>query len=100
MTYEVGEDPSAEEREIAAAMKHLREHRIVFHGLRKNAVNMLLEVGCTEDEVGAIVGMSSAMVRHYAKEVRKHHLAINAMKKLETGWAEIRKNVLGPGKTA
>jgi predicted transcriptional regulator len=80
-------------------MKRLREHRIVFHGLRKNAVIMLLEVGCTEDEVGAIVGMSPAMVRHYAKEVRRHHLAINAMKKLETGWSAIRKNVLGSVKT-
>ena len=59
----------------------------------------LLEVGCTEDEVGAIVGMSPAMVRHYAKEVRRRHLAINAMKKLETGWAEIRKNVLGATRT-
>jgi predicted transcriptional regulator len=100
MTYEAGEDASAEEREVAAAMKRFREHRIVFHGLRKNAVIMLLEVGCTEDEVGAIVGMPPAMVRHYAKEVRRHHLAINAMKKLETGWAEIRKNVLGAAKAA
>jgi hypothetical protein len=33
----------------------------------------------------------SAMVRHYAKEVLRHHVAINAMKKLETGWSEIRK---------
>jgi hypothetical protein len=61
MTYKADEDASAEEREIAAAMKRLRAHRIVFHGLRKNAVIMLLEVGCTEDEVGAIVGMSPAM---------------------------------------
>jgi hypothetical protein len=95
ITVKAGDDASAEERESAAAMKRLREHRIVFHGLRKNAVILLLEVGCTEDEVGAIVGMSPAMVRHYAKEVRWHHLAINAMKKLETGWAEIRKDVLG-----
>jgi hypothetical protein len=89
----------ADNPDKAVAMKRLREHRIVFHGLRKNAVNMLLEVGCTEDEVGAIVGMSPAMVRHYAKEVRRRHLAINAMKKLETGWAEIRKNVLGATRT-
>jgi hypothetical protein len=34
---------------IAAAMKRLRAHRIMFHGLPKNAVIMLLEVGCTED---------------------------------------------------
>lgn len=90
----------AENPDKAAAMKRLREHRIVFHGLRKNAVIMLLEVGCTEDEVGAIIGMSAAMVRHYAKEVQRHHLAINAMKKLETGWAAIRKNVLGAAGTA
>jgi hypothetical protein len=100
MTFEAGEEVSAEERETAAAMKRLREHRIVFHGLRKNAVIMLLEVGCTEDEVGAIVGMSPAMVRHYAKEVRRHHLAINAMKKLEAGWSQIRKNVFGSAKKA
>jgi hypothetical protein len=100
MTYEAGEDARGEERDIAAAMKRLREYRIVFHGLRKNAVIMLLEVGCTEDEVGAIVGMSPAMVRHYAKEVRRHHLAVNAMKKLEIGWAQIRTNVLGSAKPA
>jgi len=40
------------------------------------------------------------MVRPYAKEVRRHHLATNAMKKLETGSAEIRKNVLGSAKPA
>jgi hypothetical protein len=57
-------------------------------------------VGCTEDEVGAIVGMSAAVVRLYAKEVRRHRLAINPMKKLETGWAEFRKNVLGSARTA
>jgi hypothetical protein len=44
--------------------------------------------------------MSPAMVRHYAKEVRRHHLAVNAMKKLEIGWAQIRKNVLGSAKPA
>jgi hypothetical protein len=82
-------------RETAKAMVRLRDHRIVFHGLRKNAVIMLLEVGCTEDEVGAIVGMSAAMVRHYAIEVRKHKLAKNAMLKLEKGWAEMRGQVLG-----
>jgi hypothetical protein len=73
----------------------MQEKRWTFHGLRKNAVNMLLEVGCTEDQVGAIVGMSSAMVRHYAKEVSKYRLARSAMKLLETGWAEQRVHVLG-----
>ena len=41
------------------------------------------EVGCTEDQVGAIVGMSPAMVRHYAKEVSKFRLARSAMELLE-----------------
>jgi hypothetical protein len=50
------------------------------------------------DGVGAIVGMSPAMVRHCAKEVRRHHLAINAMKRLEIGWSEIRKSVFGSAK--
>jgi hypothetical protein len=90
LSYRPPAQVAPEQRDKAAAMKRLRDHRIVFHGLRKNAVINLLEVGCTEDEVGAIVGMSPAMVRHYAREVRKHHLAINAMKKLEAGWKGIR----------
>ena len=32
-----------------------REERVVFHGLRKNAVINLLEAGCTESQVCAIV---------------------------------------------
>lgn len=71
------------------------EKRWVFHGLRKNAVIMLLEVGCTEDQVSAIVGMSPAMVRHYAKEVSKFRLARSAMKLLEDGWKEQRVHVFG-----
>jgi len=31
------------------SFKRFREERIVFHGLRKNAVINLLEVGCTEN---------------------------------------------------
>lgn len=77
------------------AMKFFREKRLVFHGLRKNAVNMLLEVGCTEEQVAAIVGMSAAMVHHYSKEVSKFRLARSAMKILETGWAVQRVHVLG-----
>ncbi|ACL57616.1 integrase [Methylobacterium nodulans] len=80
-----------------AAMQRLREGGFVFHGLRKNAVNMLLETGCTEAEVSAIVEMSEQMVRHYARDVNKRRLAVNAMKKLEEGWAETRRNLFGPG---
>lgn len=95
MTFEAGEDATQFEREKAVAMKRLRDARTVFHGLRKNAVIMLLEVGCTEKEVEKIVGMSADMVEHYAKRVRARHLAIAAMKKLEAGWDDIRKSILG-----
>jgi hypothetical protein len=42
--------------------------------------------------------MSSAIGGPLCQEVRKRHLASNAMKKLETGWAKIRKNVFGSTK--
>lgn len=80
------------------SMAFFREKRLVFHGLRKNAVNMLLEVGCSEEQVGAIVGMSAAMVHHYSKEVSKFRLARGAMKILESGWSEQRVHVLGVSK--
>ncbi|AWB20927.1 integrase [Methylobacterium currus] len=80
-----------------AAMARLREGGFVFHGLRKNAVNMLLEAGNTEAEVSAIVEMSEQMVRHYSRDVNKRRLAVNGMKKLEEAWAQTRANLFGPG---
>jgi hypothetical protein len=75
--------------------KPFRDNRLVFHGLRKNAVCMLLEVGCTEAQVSAIVGMSPAMVAHYSKKVSRFRLARGAMRHFEEGWTEIRAAVLG-----
>lgn len=83
------------QREFTAAMARLREAGMVFHGLRKNAVNMLLEVGCTEAQVSALVEMSEQMVRHYARDVDKRRLAVEAMKKLEDGWSEARLRLFG-----
>jgi hypothetical protein len=80
--------------------KRFREERIVFHGLRKNAVNNLLEVGCSEALVAAIVKMSLAMVAHYSKRVNQFRLARAAMKQFEAGWAELRPHVLGNVKAA
>jgi len=90
---------TAWQRELSGnpALKRLRDDRLVFHGLRKNAVNMLLEVGCTEAEVGALVEMSEAMVRHYSKDVNKRRLAVNGMKKLEAAWKETRPRLFGTG---
>lgn len=79
-------------------MALFRQRRLVFHGLRKNAVCMLLEVGCSEEMVGAIVGMSAAMVHHYSKEVSKFRLARSAMKMLESGWESQRVHVFGSRK--
>ena len=70
--------------------ERFRQERIVFHGVRKNAVVMLLEAGCTETQVGAIVNMSEQMVRHYGRDVRVRALARDGMKLLESRWAELR----------
>ena len=55
--------------------------RVHLHGLRKNAVISLLEVGCSVDEVMAITGQSEKMVRHYAREIDRQKLADSGMKK-------------------
>lgn len=41
--------------------------KVVPHGLRKNAVNALLECGCSVAETAAISGQSLALVEYYAK---------------------------------
>ncbi len=48
------------------AFKEFRERELVFHGLRKSAVVFLLEAGCADAEVSAIIGQSRQMVEHYA----------------------------------
>ena len=55
----------------------------VPHGLRKNAVNALLEAGCTVGEVAAITGQSWQMVEHYAARVNQKKLGQAAIVKLE-----------------
>jgi hypothetical protein len=61
----------------------LREKRLVFHGLRKSAVVMLLEAGATDAEVAAITGQSREMVAHYARQVSQRKLAAAAILKWE-----------------
>lgn len=55
----------------------------VPHGLRKNAVNALLELGCTEAETASISGQSLQVVRHYAKERDQSKLRSAAILKWE-----------------
>jgi integrase len=61
----------------------LREKRLVFHGLRKSAVVMLLEAGATDAEVAAVTGQSREMVEHYARQVSQRKLAAAAVLKWE-----------------
>jgi integrase len=60
-----------------------RGQRIVPHGLRKSAVNALLEAGCSSAEVSAITGQSLQMVEHYAKGRDTERLASSAILKFE-----------------
>lgn len=61
----------------------IKSKRLVFHGLRKSAVVMLLEAGCTDAEVAAITGQSREMVDHYARAVNQRRLAAAAILKWE-----------------
>ncbi len=49
--------------------------KVVPHGLRKNAVIALLEIGCSAAETAAISGQSLQMIEHYAKTRNQAHLA-------------------------
>lgn len=40
---------------------------VVPHGLRKNAVNALLEAGCSVAETASVSGQSLALIEHYSK---------------------------------
>lgn len=55
----------------------------VPHGLRKNAVNALLEAGCTIAEVAAITGQTHQIVEKYAAKVNRRRLGKAAIVKLE-----------------
>jgi integrase len=56
---------------------------VVPHGLRKNAVNALIEAGCTTGEVGSITGQSLALIEHYARKRNNPRMAKAAILKME-----------------
>lgn len=58
-------------------------YKVVPHGLRKNAVNALLEAGCSAAETAAISGQSLQMVEHYAKGRSQARLGEAAILKWE-----------------
>lgn len=53
---------------------------VVPHGLRKNGVAKLLEVGCSTGMVSAISGQSLKMVEHYAKKRNRSKMARQAIR--------------------
>ena len=59
--------------------------KTVPHGLRKNAVNVMLENGCSVAEVAAITGQTYDVVEHYAAKVNRRKLGQAAMLKFEAG---------------
>lgn len=68
-------------RELIKAFAQEHGRDIVPHGLRKNAVNALLEAGCTVAETAAISGQTLQMVEHYAKMRSQSKLATAAILK-------------------
>lgn len=65
------------------------------HGLRKNAVNALLEVGCTVAETAAISGQSLQIVEKYARRRNRSSLGSAAILK----WDQNAKRTCKPVKT-
>lgn len=57
--------------------------KTVPHGLRKNAVNALLEAGCTVAEVAAITGQTLQIIEHYAAQVNRKKMGRAAILKWE-----------------
>lgn len=65
--------------------------KVVPHGLRKNAVNSLLEVGASVAETAAVSGQSLQMVEHYAKKRDQAKLSSGAILKWETKGESAKK---------
>lgn len=56
---------------------------VVPHGLRKNAVNALLEAGCSVAETAAITGQTYRIVEQYAAQINQRRMGKAAILKLE-----------------
>lgn len=71
--------PNAIRLDLQTFVRETFSVKIVPHGLRKNAVNALLEASCSAAETAAITGQSLQMVEHYAKGRNQKHLASAAI---------------------
>lgn len=70
-------------RQMIQAWAIGKGQKIVPHGLRKNAVNALLEAGCSAAEVNAITGQDLKTIEHYAKRRDRSKLGKSAILKLD-----------------
>lgn len=68
-----------------------RGHKVVPHGLRKNAVNGLVEAHCTTNEVQAITGHSLQMITHYSKGSNQRRIGRSAIVRLDDAREQKRK---------
>lgn len=75
--------------ELQTYVKELFKLHIVPHGLRKNAVNAILEAGCSVAETSAVTGQSLQMVEHYAKKRNQKRLSSSAILQ----WENAGRNV-------
>lgn len=95
-TYEGRQMTDQVVRRELKALAEMFGLELVPHGLRKNAVNALLEAGATVPEVGAITGQSFNMVEHYARRVSVKRLSQAAMDKFENATGKFKpSNKLG-----
>lgn len=68
---------------IDDAFRRLETHGCVLHGLRKNAAIILVEAGCSTEEVKSWTGhKSDQMAAHYVKQARQRELAKNALARI------------------
>ena len=88
----------AKDQTVRGWLKAFGEARgfdVVPHGLRKNAVNALLEAECSVAETSAISGQSLRMVEHYARKRNNRVMGREAMAKWErSGNRETRGKTL------
>jgi hypothetical protein len=72
-----------------------RTERLGFHGARKNAVNALLEVGCSEAASCSDRQYESGDGAPYSSKVSQLRLARAAIEQFEARWEKLRPSVLG-----
>lgn len=87
--YDRSGKPFASRRTLGERIRDLMlaigEPGYSFHGLRKNAACYLAELGLSDTEIGAIVGMTPETVRHYTKRKRAYMIARGAADRVTKG---------------